>query len=58
MTNEEIVKNFKLVQEQMNDLTARLNDFIEMKYKTNSDAIDQLVIASLEEAPITEEEVK
>ena len=50
MTNEEIVKNFKLIQEQINDLTKQMNDFAEMLHKDNSDAIDSIVISLLGES--------
>lgn len=47
LTDEEIVKNFKLVQVQLNELTQKMNDFAEMLHKDNSDAIDEIVISLL-----------
>lgn len=47
MTDAEIVKNFKLVQDQINELTKSLNMYAEALHKTNSDAIDDIVITLL-----------
>ena len=44
----EVVKAFKAVQEQINDLYSRQEAFLLAKHEDNSDAIDDLTIAILE----------
>ncbi len=43
----EIVKAFKAVQEQINELYARQEEFLLSKHEENSEAIDDLTIAIL-----------
>lgn len=50
MTNEDIVKNFKLVQEQLNSVVSQMNNFVEMLHKENSDAIDSILISLLNDS--------
>ena len=47
MTDAEIVQNFKLVQEQINELSKAFNDYAQALHKSNSDAIDDIVISLL-----------
>lgn len=47
MTDAEIVKNFKLVQDQINELTETLNIYVQALHKSNSDAIDDIVVSLL-----------
>lgn len=44
----EIVKAFKAVQEQINELYSRQEEYLLSKHEENSDAIDDLTIAMLE----------
>lgn len=45
----EVVKAFKAVQEQLNDINSRLEEFLLAKHEENSTAIDDLTIAILGE---------
>lgn len=47
MTDAEIVQNFKLVQEQINALSNALNEYVQALHKSNSDAIDEIVVSLL-----------
>lgn len=53
MSDAEIVKNFKLIQEQINELTQNLNTYAEALHKSNSDAIDDIVISMLNQNDTT-----
>lgn len=44
----EVVKALKQIQEQINDLYSRQEEFLLAKHEDNSNAIDDLTIAMLE----------
>ena len=47
MTDEQIVKSFKAMQESINDLTKRMEDMLLELHNENSEAIDEIVINML-----------
>ena len=47
MTDEQIVKTFKQMQESINELTLKMEQMLLEKHKENSEAIDNIVISML-----------
>lgn len=47
MTDEQIVKSIKQMQESINDLTLRMETLLLEKHQANSDAIDDIIISML-----------
>lgn len=47
MTDEQIVKSIKQLQENINDLTRRVESLLLQKHNENSEAIDDIVITML-----------
>lgn len=48
MTNAQITKALKSIQEEVNDLTRRMEAMLLEKHEENSEAIDDIIIAMLE----------
>ena len=47
MTDEQIVKTFKQMQESINELTLKMEQMLLEKHKENSDAIDDIIVSIL-----------
>lgn len=47
MTDEQIVKTFKQMQESINELTFKMEQMLLEKHKENSDAIDDIIVSIL-----------
>lgn len=47
MTDEQIVKTFKQMQESINELTLKMEQMLLEKHKENSDAIDDIIVSML-----------
>ena len=48
MTDEQIVKTFKQMQESINELTLKMEQMLLEKHKENSEAIDDIIVTMLE----------
>ena len=47
MTDEQIVKTFKQMQESINELTRRMEQMLLEKHNENSEAIDDIIVSML-----------
>ena len=47
MTDEQIVKSIKQLQESVNELTLKMETMLLEKHQANSDAIDDIVVSML-----------
>lgn len=48
MTDEQIVKTLKQMQESINELTLKMEQMLLEKHKENSEAIDDIIVTMLE----------